>query len=282
MRSIAILFVAILGGCLAQFAAASPGPVILQHGNAWTRINPGSQAGNDIWVVDGWNLLDKEWFWYRVDTPATAGREFSLDALDSSPTVLASDTNGDGQPEHLYLRYANANQGLSVEVDYSLIGGTLGSGRTDLDEGIRITNLAREARTIHFFTYAQFNMSVNEDTAVVKNANTVDQSFLPWHASEVVVTPAPTLYEVNMVPVTLDSLNDGLPTTLNGNLGPMTGEVAWALEWDFTLPAGGSYLISQDKTLTLVPEPATLALVGLGLAAVFCRRRAVGRGCRLP
>jgi hypothetical protein len=85
-----------------------------------------------------------------------------------------------------------------------------------------------------------------------------------------------------MVPVTLDSLNDGLPTTLNGNLGPMTGEVAWALEWDFTLPAGGSYLISQDKTLTLVPEPVTLALVGLGLAAVFCRRRAVGRGCRLP
>jgi len=267
---------ALLGAALVAMVLGSPAaaaPVVLEHGGSWARIDPYSQLGNDIWVVDGWNFLRKEWFWYRVDGPGGLGRQASIDALDPSPLVLPSDTSGDGVPDNLRLVYRSADQGLAVEVNYNLLGAPPGSGRTDMAETVAVTNTGAAARTFHLFLYADYILSDGFDTAVANWPNTVFQEFAPWHYAQAAVVPVPSHFEVNLEPLTLNALNDALPTTLNGNAGPLTGDVAWALEWDFPLAPGASYLISENRLLTIVPEPATLALLALGGLAILRRRR---------
>ncbi|MDB6109574.1 MAG: hypothetical protein JWR69_1324, partial [Pedosphaera sp.] len=59
---------------------------------------------------------------------------------------------------------------------------------------------------------------------------------------------------------------------VGSGIGP--GNVTWALQWDLTIAAGGTALISKDKYLEIiVPEPSTFALTGLGLAAFLLLRR---------
>jgi len=265
-----------LGTVLATMFTVQPAaaaPVLVENGNSWARIDPYSQNGHDIWVVDGWNFPMKEWFWYRVDGTGGLGHEASVDTLDTSPVVLAVDTSGDGVDDNLRLKYRNADQGLAVEINYNLMGAPAGSGRTDLAETVAVTNISSAPRTIHLFLYADYILSAGFDTAVVKWPNTVDQWFAPYHACEVAVVPVPMRCEVGLVPSTLDALNDSLPTTLNGNAGPLTGDVAWGLEWEFMLRPGESYLISENRLLTMVPEPATLSLLALGGLALLRRRR---------
>ena len=278
MVSVRLVLLAGMGAVLAATVAcssAAAAPIIIENGNSWARIDPYSQSGNDIWVVDGWNSLVKEWFWYRVDGPGGFSREASIDTLDPSPLVLPSDTSGDGVPDNLRLVYRSADQGLTVEINYNLLGAPPGSGRTDMAETVAVTNTGSAARTFHLFLYADYILSDGFDMAVAKWPNTVFQEFSPWHYAQAAVVPVPSHLEVNLEPLTLDALNDLLPTTLNDGAGPLTGNVAWAMEWDFTLAPRTSYLISENRVLTVVPEPATLCLLGVGVVGLLarCRRK---------
>ncbi|MBE3134897.1 MAG: PEP-CTERM sorting domain-containing protein [Acidobacteria bacterium] len=268
----AALGVAAVG--LVACATATAAPIVLENGNSWARFCTDSQLGNDIWLVDDWNYLRQQWFWYRVDDPAgPAGGERSLDTLDPAPSAYVTDTDGDGIDDNLRLRYADGNQGLTVEINYNLLGGTPGSGRADLAETIRITNTGRAAQSVHFFQYVDFILSDAQDTVWIPWPNTADQWFGAIHTAETVTTPVPSHYDVGTVPGILNALNDALPTTLGDQAGPIAGDVAWAFQWDMEIGPGDSRLISKDKSLVILPEPATLALVGLGVAGLVARRR---------
>ena len=276
-------------------AAIAPATAAFQQiadGNSWARVwpsqvRPEDGYGMDIWVVeqpDGTplNILHRQWFWYRVDPPggpvnghAVPGGEKPLHELDPDPVVLLSDTDGNGTDDNLHLWYDGVGEGLTVEVNYNLMGGTPGSGRADMAETIGIINRGNVAQTVHFFQYSDFNLSFSEDRTTIPWPNTADVCFSDIRMSETVVTPVPTAHEVGFAPDLLDSLNDGLPTVLDGSAGPMLGDTAWAFQWDMTLEPGGSYLISKDKSITPTPEPATLALLGLGAAVLAARRRKV-------
>ena len=79
-------------------------------------------------------------------------------------------------------------------------------------------------------------------------------------------------YQVARADLILQSLNGANATTLSERVGPISqGELTWAFQWDFDIGAGGSVLISKDKSIA--PEPTAFALIGAGAVLLVLRRR---------
>jgi len=240
----------------------------LVDGNSSALVDTGSQAGMFNWTVEGVNQLFQQWFWFRI---GPAGPEAAINTI-SAPAIL---TPG---PNMLTTTYANA--ALNIRVDYTLTGGAPGSGNAHINESITINNTSGAALDFHFFQYSDYDLNgaPGGDTAQLKkNAlglfNEADQSKGPVVFTENDVTPGANHGEISFYPLTLNSLNDGAPTTLSDTVGPLgPGDVTWALEWDQLIPNGQSMLISKLKDVT-VPEPSALTLVCLGLAGFLCQRR---------
>jgi hypothetical protein len=144
-----------------------------------------------------------------------------------------------------------------------------------MGEQISIFNLTPSPLEFHFFQYADFDLSA-ADTAIFTNSNTVDQTGGGLRLSETVVTPVPSHREAALFPVTLNKLNDGLPTTLSDNAGAGPGDVTWAYQWDAVIPPSGTFLISKDKHISLVPEPAAASLLCVAAGLLVARRRKRG------
>jgi hypothetical protein len=240
--------------------------------NSSAQINDASQNGMFNWTVNGVNQLAQQWFWYRT---GSTGGQSSIDTLPLL-AATASDTNGNGQPDTLFLSYGSTS-GLQIDVRYTLRG-TASSG-SDMQEQINITNNSTSTLDLHFFQYTNFNLNGTPagDTVSLINANTVRQSKSGALISETVATPAANHYELGLTtdsPNTLTRLNSGSPITLLDGLttrGP--GDATWAFEWDRSLAPGATLQISKDKNLQ-IPEPGTFALLATGFAGLaFLRKR---------
>jgi hypothetical protein len=234
--------------------------------NSTAQIDTGSQAGVNAWTVDGISQVFNQWFWYRVG----GGPEASIDTLviDLEGTT---DTNFDGDDDTLFVRYLGV--GFEIESRFTLDGGLPGSDASDMGEQISINNTGDSDLDFHFFQYSDFDLEGDpgSDQVVFTNANTVQQFESNLRLTETVITPLPSHREADFHPITLASLNDGAATTLSDTplgviVGP--GDVTWAYQWDFVLTPGSTFQISKDKNLSAIPEPSTLALAGLAMAAL--------------
>jgi hypothetical protein len=240
--------------------------------NSLMNFNTASSTNASSWVVDGVNQLFQQAFWYRVGNTA----EQSVHSLPIA-IEFATNTNFDPNLDTLFVRYLGA--GYHIDVRYSLDGGLPGSRASDMAEQISISNTGVAPLDFHFFQYADFDLNgtAGGDSAVFTNANAVQQSEGALSVSETVISPVPSHREIDTPPATLIKLSDGLPTTLSdtpatGNVfGP--GDVAWAYQWDFLLPVGGTFQISKDKHLSGVPEPASALLISIGLGLAASGRR---------
>jgi PEP-CTERM motif len=256
---------------LAVAASTRAAPFTLTDKNSSATIDPGSQSGMFNWTVNNINQLAQQWFWYRV---GSTGPESSINTLPML-SATASDTNGNGLNDTLFLSYGSTS-GLEINVTYSLQG-TLAAG-SSIGETINITNNSTSTLDLHFFQYSHFTLGnvAGAETETLLNPNTVRVVGTGNLFSETVVTRAPDHYELALNPTTINKLNDANPTTLSD--GPTTagpGDATWAFQWDQTLNPGDTLTISKDKTLQLVPEPGTLTLVSVGLLGglVFLRKR---------
>jgi hypothetical protein len=274
MKTHGAVLAAMAAGIMVALAAAPAGADIieLKDGNAVARFDPASAALQIAWEVDGTNYLREQGFWYRIDGQENRERPLQTLGLTGSPVVW--DTSGDGQDDLLRLRYGSGD--FKVEVVYTLVGGQPGSGWADLMESILLTNSSDTKPLVtHFFQYVDFNLSPGgtQDTVTINGGNTATQTAGNVVLAETVDTPAPTHFQADVNPNIMDALTDAGPTTLLGN-PTATGDAAWAFQWDFTLPAiNGTYIISKDKRIEVVPEPATVAFLAFGAAGLVARRR---------
>jgi len=212
------------------------------------------------WEVDGVDHMFQQWFWFRI---GDTGGEVPISDLD----LVYTDHHTTPFNDQLTLAYADNSLGLEISISYILTGGNPGTNMSDIAESITISNNSTGSLDIHFFQYCDFdlNETIWDDTGYLANANTVVQYDPSLIFSETVVTPAPNYYQLDYWPRILNDLEDDNPTTLNNCGGPITGDVTWAWQWDRSIPAGGSLLISKDKSLRPVPEPSSLLLLGSGL-----------------
>ncbi len=264
LRSAMFLAGALVCACLAVPVSAVADTYVLADLNSEVRIDPASDAGMYSWTVDGVEHLGRQWFWCRI---GSEGPEMPLNLL-GAPAVSAT-------PWALEARYQNAT--VAVTVRYMLTGGLEGSLTADVAESIRISNLGTTALDMHFFQYSDFNLEGTAEDDVIWLAgadhNTVRQAGVETAFSEVVVTPAPSHYEVGSAADLLAGLMDGSPTTAGNLGGPYAGDIGWIFQWDARIAPGRSFLISKDKMIDPVPEPITLVTVGLAVASVAMRLR---------
>jgi hypothetical protein len=241
--------------------------------NSTTTIATHSQANMLNWVVDGVNHLNQQAFWYRVGNVA----ETSLHTL---PIGLqgATDTDFDGNLEHLYVRYNGA--GFFAEVNYSLDGGALGSGASDIGEQITITSTSALPLDFHFFQYVDLDLAstIFNDLAYFPDPHAVIQYDASLWVSETADAPEPDHREIGLGNFTLAKLNNAVADTLSDTpaygtvVGP--GNVTWAFQWDVTIPPLGVFQISKDKIISVVPEPSVITLMSIGAALLpFLRRK---------
>jgi len=273
-----LAWVVAMGVCLGVATGPAAADVMLADANSTASINLGGGSGPlgmYSWNVDGTNHMYQQWFWYRVGPD---GGEQSIDALTPDGDPVLTDTDGDGNDDTVSLPYLGT--GFDLEVRFKLVGGAPGSGVSDILEFITVNNMSGGDLDFHVFQYTDLDLNgvAAGDTVEITGGNMATQTKGAAYVAETVVTQMPSHYQADVYddglgnrPI-LDALADDQPTVLTDQAGPIANvNAVWAFQWDRTIADGHSLIISKDKSIT--PEPATLLLTGLGLAAALGRRR---------
>ena len=265
-RSVTVSLLAVL--CAFAIDARAVVGIVLTSGNSVVNIDPFNQMGMNTWFVDGQNQLYQQWFWYRT---ASMTREFSVDTI-GAPAIVQ---NSASQATSTYT-----GVGFTLSVTYDLIGGAAGSGQSAINETITINNTTASPLGFHFFQYSDYNLGgVDQDIVQVQSTPGGFGYALvksgPFSLGEAVVTPSANNAEVAPYNQTLLKLNNASVDNLNGTVGPsLPGDNTFAFQWDFTIAANGSQIISKVKSLQVqaIPEPTSVGLALLGVGVLAGRR----------
>ena len=250
--------------------------VTMNDGGSSATIDLGSSAGMNNWSVLGQNQLNQQWFWYRTTDNGVAQPINTIGGLTYNTYGI------NGTINEVVATYQNSQ--LSIEIDYILSGGGVGSGNAYLTETIMAVNKdTGNPLHLNFYEYSNFNLlqSGNNSVSVFGapgGYSHVTQTSGSTDLTEAIVSPNANFAEAANFNQTLNELNTQAGLVLNGNTSAGPGNVTWAFQWDQTIAAGGELDIFKDKNLSIatVPEPATTVLAVLGglcLAGWTVKRR---------
>jgi hypothetical protein len=245
-------------------ATAAASQITISDGNTAAYFDLGATGvGMDGWTVNGVNQLAEQSFWYEVGNSGTVQRINTL-------TLSGYNTPAPNTLDATYL-----GSGFDVEVTWSVYGAAPGFQQADMSELIQITNTSLTPLDFNFWEYVNLNLlgSPTNTSVSITGGNTAWQYNGALGVSETADVPSPSRYEANFQSTVLADVEAGL---LSDNSSQTNGDLAWAFQWDQQIAPGDSLIISKDKQLSVVPEPGTLALLGmsaLGLLAYAWRRR---------
>ena len=252
-----ILFAAIAAGAVANAQSFT-----LTSGNSVADFVFGSTGTGPMrnWSVNG--SADQMWeqaYYLKVGNGPVRSLEDTIFAR--TVTQIGSDT--------LRARYFDANSGLEVLVNYYL-NGSIGN-TADMSEAVTINNLGNGPVGFSLFQYSDFDLAGNfpGDNANVLNSSTIGQADGAFNVT-VGVTRIPQVRGVGAQGAVKNEVLAGSLTPLGPTFGP--GDAAFAFQYIDEVRTGGAWQMSANKIL-VVPEPATMTALGLGVAALLRRRR---------
>lgn len=242
--------------------------ITMNDGGSSATIDLGSSAGMDNWSVLGQNQLNQQWFWYQTG----GGVAQPINTIGGLTYQTYSGNTG---IDEVVATYQNSQ--LSIEIDYLLSGGGVGSGNADITETITARNLSgSNPLNLNLYEYSNFNLlqSGNNNITIfgapVTGYNYVQQTSGSTAITEAITSPNANYAEAANYNQTLNELNTQSGLVLNDNATAGPGDVTWAFQWDQTIAAGGQLDIFKDKSLSIatVPEPSTVAIIALGAGAL--------------
>lgn len=270
-RSIVASSLIVLSGS-AAFAQPSVGGTI-QDGPAIFSVLPGSNTGPlgngaatsfSVNGPGGPNQLAAAWWWVRVDGQNTF-RETALFQPDAQTTVSFPAGN---QMRIVY------NYGSFIAIMQWTVSG-FANGFGALTQTVTVQSLDPvNALRFNLFNYNDVNVfgTAGNDTATQTGANTVQFTDGAFPIVRATYESSNALRQ-DVITNVRDLLTDNDIDNLSGgviNSGP--GDLEIGSQFAFTLDPLSVQTVSS--TLTIIPTPGALALMGLGGLAMFRRRRA--------
>lgn len=269
---VALLATFVAAGFAAPVAAA---PVNLVDQASTVTLDPATGLVTD-WLVDGQDQLKEMSFWFR-----TASSTHEELVAGNTPGLTLNTVTKTGTDE-LFLEYIDDDGGFIIELEYILAGFSAASRASDLEVIATVHNSTASALNFTLFQYTDLDLrSVADDETVDFTLpfipalpSTVVQQDDTTNATETVPLTSPDYYSADVASTLRWVFTDGAVSTLNdANNATTPIDAAWAYQWDFVIPAGESSTVTKDIGLTNVPEPATIALLGLGLGLMAPRLR---------
>jgi hypothetical protein len=236
--------------------------IVLTNANSTVQIDPATQDGMFSWIVDGTNQLYQRWFWLGAGTNSS---QLSLGELGILNGVSSSSSNATMS----YL----TQQGIIATVEFTLTGGSTGSGASDIAESVAIENTTTNQIPLHLFSYSDFDLAGIADGDSVSSATTnqIVQQGKGMMATETVQSPMPNEWDSSWYAITLDNLDNGSPITLSDSMiTPDPGDQTFAFQWDTTLAAGQTFVATSTSSI----RPISPAPLNIGLAIALTQSNA--------
>lgn len=244
---------------LIAFACHADSIITLTDGTAAFTVDTGSSAGMSTWTLNsGPNVMPQQWFWFRTGS----GPLQSLDTL-GTPSIFFDPSF----PDFADIQYQSST--LSADLTLDLVDGT----PAVMSEQLQFSNLLTNSVSLTIIQYLHFQFSPSLDSAAISGNDATQHGALG--SVQIGSAPFGSLYQVSPASVLLSDLTGSTSSTFNlNNQASGSGDVAIAFEWQVTLPANGSTILSIDESLTGTPEPASMLLLGAGVASLYGFRSA--------
>lgn len=248
------LLVLIVIGLMAFGAegVASASIISAMDGGWSITVNPQSDVGLYSWKDPfGAEHMYQEWWWL--------GDSCKEKSLDDYTFISATNPN----PDQISLQYSSS-WFSSIQLLYDLDGA---GNSSSVFETLSFTSQYCQPVDMRVFEYTDFDLADTSggDTAQ-GDISGIEQEDGLVLARVVPLSPTPSYFEIAEYDDILSSLNNTTVTNLSGLGSPFgPGDATFAYQWDFTISPCGTYTIEKRKDITIVPEPASLFLLGIGL-----------------